>query len=103
MLKYGNLENLGEVTHAARAIFNVVDVDGSGEMDVKELGTGLSMLGLDDVPEEQVQQVLNHFDADGSGSIDKEEFVSMVAVLCSSQGGSVKKALKKLSTGVKRD
>ena len=49
MLKYGDLQNPYLLAQAARAIFNVMDEDGSGSMDVGEVRSALKMLGIEQV------------------------------------------------------
>jgi Ca2+-binding EF-hand superfamily protein len=49
MLKYGDLQNPYLLAQAARAIFSVMDEDGSGCMDVGEVRKALKMLGIEQV------------------------------------------------------
>lgn len=73
--------------------FGLVDQDGSGEVDEKELYSGLLLIHLKlgtmagpaackPVTREQVSRVFKKRDADGSGSLDKEEFREVMSVLC---------------------
>ena len=54
MLRYGDLQNPYKLAQAARAIFNVMDADGSGCMDVDELKEALKMLGIDKIKDEDL-------------------------------------------------
>lgn len=72
---------------AAAAVFNVIDEDGSGQIEASEMRKGLKMLGLDSVDEDTLEYVVKEFDTDGTGDIDKKEFVNMaqVCALCGSR------------------
>lgn len=74
--------------------FAVVDADGSGEVDEKELYSGLLLIHLKlgcyagpaacrPVDRARVHQVFETMDVDDSGSLDKEEFREVMMVLCS--------------------
>ena len=93
MLKYGDLQNPYKLAQAARAVFNVMDADGSGCMDTQEVREALKMLGLDNVKDDDLQTLIKHFDADDSGTIDREEFRKMVQTLCCA-GKDIMSALK---------
>lgn len=94
MLKFGNLNTPFMFRSAARAVFNVIDEDGSGAIEVTELRKGFKMMGLDEVPEHTLGIVIKAFDDDGSGEIDQDEFVKMTRALCNSEGeGGIEAAL----------
>ena len=95
MLRYGDLQNPYKLAQAARAVFNVMDEDGSGYMDTGELREALSMLGIDNIKDEDLHVVVNHFDEDQSGTIDREEFKNIVQTLCVG-GKDVMKNLKEV-------
>jgi len=74
--------------------FDVIDADGSGEVDEKELYSGLLLIHLKlgsyagpaackPVDRERVHQIFLKFDVDGSGSLDRDEFHEVMTVLCS--------------------
>lgn len=74
--------------------FAVVDADGSGEVDEKELYSGLLLIHLKlgcyagpaacrPVDRQRVHDVFEKMDVDDSGSLDKEEFREVMMVLCS--------------------
>ena len=80
MLRNNNLSPF-MLMHAAEAVFRLVDVDRSGELDIDELGEVLPMLGIE-CTHEDLLLVASHFDVDNSGAIDLAEFQDMVQVLC---------------------
>ena len=80
MLRNNNLSPF-MLMHAAEAVFRLVDVDKSGELDIDELGEVLPMLGIE-CTHEDLLLVASHFDVDNSGAIDLAEFQDMVQVLC---------------------
>lgn len=73
--------------------FDVVDLDGSGFVDEKELYSGLLLIHLKlgsyagpaacrPVARERVHDLFLKRDVDNSGTLDREEFGEMIAVLC---------------------
>ena len=62
------------------ALFNLVDTDGSGEIDEDELEELFALVGVDVSPEE-ISEVMREADADGSGEIDREEFAEVMLAL----------------------
>lgn len=61
-----------------KEIFDLVDVDGSGEITKVELGKLMETLGLKPT-EEQLDQMMKEVDSDGSGDIDFNEFVAVMS------------------------
>lgn len=66
---------------AMRVVFNAFDADGSGFVDVGELGSMLTRLGAT-FNEGEVRAMLNRTDFDNNGKLDFKEFVLM----CFDQG-----------------
>ena len=62
------------------ALFNLVDTDGSGEIDEDEREELFALGGVDVSPEES-SEVMREADADGSGEIDREEFAEVMLAL----------------------
>ncbi|GMH77081.1 hypothetical protein TrST_g4093 [Triparma strigata] len=60
------------------ALFASVDDDGSGSIDVKEVGALLEKLGSKVSSEEELQQIVDEVDEDGSGEIEYSEFLSIM-------------------------
>ena len=58
----------------AKELFEVVDGDGSGEIDIFEFRELIMQLKHLDATEEQATQMFHEIDADGGGTIDLEEF-----------------------------
>lgn len=61
-----------------KAEFRAADVDGSGEVDVKELQAVLSRAGLDSLDTSDVERLVSQYDEDGSGHLDEAEFIELV-------------------------
>ena len=66
----------------ARAAFDSVDTDKSGQIDQNELTKVMEQisgdLGVDPPSKEEVLEVLSHLDSDKSGKIDFEEFTVLI-------------------------
>ena len=66
----------------ARAAFDSVDTDKSGQIDQAELTKVMEQisgdLGVDPPSQEEVKEVLTHLDKDKSGKIDFNEFVVLI-------------------------
>lgn len=60
-----------------RAIFEEIDIDGSGEIDFDELTALIRTLGQDASPA-QVQGMMDEADTDGSGTIGWDEFLQVI-------------------------
>ena len=52
----------------------MLDTDGSGELNEKELAAGMEVLGLN-FSEDELHDIFMEMDADGSGSVDFEELL----------------------------
>ena len=68
-----------------QAIFNIVDVDHSGLLDITELGNCLLLLGLPGKTDEgecakYARRIIKSVDIDGNGELDVIEFVRMMYV-----------------------
>ena len=72
--------------------FEKFDKDGSGEIDIRELGTLLEEAAGHTLSDDEVGMIMLEVDADGSGTIDFEEFASVYVRI--SRGDLVPKALK---------
>merc|ERR1711981_1380355 len=66
-------EQLAEITEA----FQLFDIDGSGTIDAKELGTAMRALGME-ASKDEVRKMIEDIDKDGSGTIDLDEFCAMM-------------------------
>ena len=62
---------------AARALFDLFDADGSGAIELAEVGIALRFLGLY-TDEKSAAYVFNEVDVDGSGFIEAREFSALV-------------------------
>merc|ERR1719428_2447874 len=72
--------------------FAEFDSDGSGTMDLEELGSAMRRLGHD-LPEAILQDMIDEIDSDGDGTIDFQEFCSLAA----NANGGVERALENMS------
>ena len=61
-----------QLTHV-RVVFDLFDVDASGEISATELYSLFHALG-DDVPKQEIENVLQEYDRDGSGGLEYEAF-----------------------------
>ena len=72
------LKKKDEVLKIAKAAFNDVDVDGSGEIDADELGKIMikisEKMGTIPPSKEEIKDMFDSIDTDHSGEIDFEEF-----------------------------
>jgi Ca2+-binding EF-hand superfamily protein len=60
-----------------REVFHHFDMDGSGTIDMEELGNVFEAMGQT-LTTEELQSVLKHADDDGSGEIDFDEFLMLM-------------------------
>jgi hypothetical protein len=60
-----------------KKMFDALDIDSSGSIDLSELEHAMKFLGIDREQQTILQQ-FRYMDADGSGSIDFEEFVTVM-------------------------
>ena len=70
---------------ASDAVFDGIDVDGSGQIDKNELKQALSQVARDlklPLPSDgEIEETINELDADRSGTINKAEFVPLVRAI----------------------
>ncbi|XP_062024522.1 calcium-dependent protein kinase 29 [Rosa rugosa] len=64
-----------EEIHGLKQMFNNIDTDGSGNITVEELRTGLSRLGSK-LTEAEIKQLMDAADIDNNGTIDYTEFIT---------------------------
>lgn len=62
-----------DAREAYKKIFNSIDKDNSGTIDIMELRNCLSKLGKR-IPEDEISKLMSTLDKDNNGSIDFEEF-----------------------------
>merc|ERR1712086_1172279 len=74
--------------------FDLFDIDGSGFIDAKELGTAMRALGLDNNGPDEVRKMIEDIDKDGSGTIDHDEFLLMMSAKI--ENSDSKEAMAKL-------
>lgn len=67
----------GKLSPALRLLFDVVDRDGSGELEPRELGRALARLGRERSPEE-VEKIVQQADLDKSGALELAEFLRLL-------------------------
>ncbi|KAH8068469.1 hypothetical protein JL721_6607 [Aureococcus anophagefferens] len=60
---------------ALREVFDSIDVDGGGTLDLEEFTQAYRKLLFDDLTDRQIALVFRDTDVDGSGEVDFEEFV----------------------------
>ncbi|KAL7465795.1 hypothetical protein ACHAXS_006115 [Conticribra weissflogii] len=58
-----------------KQLFHIVDVDGSGYLDKKEVGTALKLLGFKWLEEKHVEKIFERADLDENGEICLDEFM----------------------------
>ncbi|WIA30393.1 hypothetical protein OEZ86_000479 [Tetradesmus obliquus] len=81
-----------------RVLFDSIDKDGSGAIDVEELQYALSVMGIDKSPAE-VQELMDSVDKDGSGQLEFEEFVLILTTKLGVGGGQRESAWQELPDG----
>ena len=60
-----------------RDVFDLIDKDGSGEIDFGEMQSLMRLVGMDS-SEETVRVIMSEVDADGSGEVDFGEFCQTI-------------------------
>ena len=60
-----------------RDVFDLIDKDGSGEIDFGEMQSLMRLVGMDS-SEETVKVIMSEVDADGSGEVDFGEFCQTI-------------------------
>merc|ERR1711988_783299 len=61
-----------------RHVFNLFDEDGSGSIDVDELGKIMQSMGLD-LDDHELHLIFSQMDTDGGGEIEFREFADVMA------------------------
>lgn len=69
---------------ALKECFNLMDADGSGEIDFGELAVAMRALGFG---KPEIREAISVGDHDGDGSLDFDEFISLI-MQASTKGGS---------------
>ena len=59
------------------ALFDKIDADGGGSLDVEEFGSIVKKF-CPDINDRQIKHLLRDADKDGNGSLDREEFVEFL-------------------------
>ena len=76
------LNDEAKLKEVAKAAFDSVDTDGSGQIDQEELTKVMQQisgdLGTEPPTKEDVLEVLKHLDTDKSGKIDFNEFIVLI-------------------------
>lgn len=67
----------GKLSPALRLLFDVVDRDGSGALEPRELGRALARLGQERTPQE-LENIVKQADLDESGSLELAEFLRLL-------------------------
>lgn len=82
------IEDDKKLEKISRVVFNSVDKDGSGLIDIKELETVMysisNDLGLKPPSRREIREVFNMLDSDGSGQIKFYEFQFLVKCILES-------------------
>ena len=73
--------------------FILLDKDGDGTINTKELGTCMRSLGKNPT-EEELQDMINEVDVDGNGSLDFFEFLMLMTNHLSSSEDDIKEAFR---------
>ncbi|KAG2500801.1 hypothetical protein HYH03_001563 [Edaphochlamys debaryana] len=81
----GGLEGVTEAE--MMALFQSIDVDGSGAIDVSELQTALEMMGIHK-SEDEVTEMMEGVDEDGSGELEFAEFRAILRKAIRGTGGA---------------
>jgi Ca2+-binding EF-hand superfamily protein len=70
----GDAGDTSTAVHPAREIFDRIDADGSGTIDMEELGVALRRMGRTTVSAAEIREVMDEVDMDGDGQLDFDEF-----------------------------
>jgi Ca2+-binding EF-hand superfamily protein len=80
----GNKALNNEQIARLKDVFDHFDADGSGSIDVDELGNVFASMGQDDISKEELENMIAGVDDDGSGQIEFPEFMML---MCGNFGG----------------
>ncbi|KAH7372456.1 hypothetical protein KP509_17G005200 [Ceratopteris richardii] len=58
--------------------FRALDLDGNGSITLRELISILKALGIQDIGEKDLRQIISDMDMDNNGTIEIDEFINMV-------------------------
>ena len=75
----------------AQAAFTLIDADGSGSLDMKEVQRLSHRLHMP-LTHSELRDAMKQMDADGSGEVDFEEFLAWWAKFSATHGGQVLKS-----------
>jgi Ca2+-binding EF-hand superfamily protein len=78
--------------------FDEVDVDGSGELDIDELGELMLLIGCN-CSLEKLQKTMTDLDKDGSGTLDWDEFKQWLNTLSAGTGSDDRQTLDESDDG----
>ena len=65
-------DSAGKYAVEAAALFGSIDDDHSGNIDMRELGEDMSILGMSDI---RVKELMDELDTDGDGTLTQSEFL----------------------------
>ena len=82
-----------------RAIFRSHDADGSGQIDIAELGAAVTELVGTELPRHTMDMLMSQADEDGSGFVSFAEFVELVNVAAPEPSGGADGPEEELLTG----
>jgi len=77
---FGGLSGADLTDEKLKDVFEHIDVDGSGELDVDELQQCMKSLGAN-ISKEDILKMMQLGDADADGAVDFDEFVKMVRAI----------------------
>jgi len=91
---------IGQFDNVIKETFIRMDLDYSGDLDIKELGVGLKLLGLDISNDKLLRTVMAKMDEDGSGKISLVEFRKAVRLWmhCDNRALNLPTYLRRLSS-----
>ena len=61
-----------------KGAFNLFDADGSGAIDIEEMGLAMKGLGFGDQPREEIEKMIKSIDVNDNGLIEYKEFEKMM-------------------------
>lgn len=78
LMKVGAVELTEEEVREFREVFDLVDKDGGGTIEAKEVKELMELLGLQP-KQSEVEAMIAEIDIDGNGEVDFEEFLQVMA------------------------